>query len=404
MFELNGKYANAKIFTELVDEASISQVMLLLNQEFAKDQKIRMMPDIHAGAGCTIGTTMTISDKIVPNLVGVDIGCGMLTVILGNIDIDCAKLDDIIHQYIPAGMEVRKNPHPFVSMINLDQLRCKQAINLDRAYLSIGTLGGGNHFCEIDIDSDENKYLVIHSGSRYLGKQIAEYYQDLAYSKLNRCTAYDIQTLVEKLKTEGKQKQINDEIKKLKSVKRCSVPKELAYLEGSDFDDYIHDMTIAQKYAQFNREAIAETILSKMNWQDIGYFTTVHNYIDTEHMILRKGAVAAYKGQKLLIPINMLDGSLVCVGLGNNDWNCSAPHGAGRLLSRREAKDSISLKEYCQAMSHIYSTSVSIDTIDEAPMAYKPMSSILDNIGDTVEVIDFIKPIYNFKASSNNPE
>lgn len=398
MIELVGKYGKAKVFTDVVEQSAISQVITLLNQEFTKDQRIRMMPDIHAGAGCTIGTTMTIGDKIVPNLVGVDIGCGMLVIRLGKQDIDFAKLDSIIYECIPSGMEVRDECHEYADSIDLEDLACAKHLNLDRAYHSIGTLGGGNHFIEVDEDDSGNRYLVIHTGSRYLGKQIAEYYQDLAYKKLNKCSDVDVSELIDRLKAEGKQKQIESELHKLKEVKRTSIPKDLAYLEGEDFGNYIHDMGIAQHYANLNRWAIANVILDKMGWCNEGNFTTLHNYIDTYAMILRKGSVSAMEDEELIIPINMRDGSLICRGKGNEDWNCSAPHGAGRIMSRRQAKESVSLEEFEKSMEGIYTTSVSASTIDESPMAYKPIESILDNIGDTVEVVDIIKPVYNFKA------
>lgn len=401
MFEIRGKYASAIIYTELVDQTSISQVMELCNQEFVQGQKIRLMPDIHAGAGCTIGTTMTLGDKVVPNLVGVDIGCGMAVAVLKERNLELQKLDKVIRQYVPSGFSIRETLHPFVNDTELHELRCVKHINLERAEKSIGTLGGGNHFIEVDRDDSGRLYLVVHSGSRHLGVEIASYYQKMAYERLNSCSKAEVDTLVKRLKAEGKQKQIEAEIKKLKSTKQTNIPKHLAYVEGSAFDDYIHDMRIAQRYAALNRRAMVDMIVKRMGLHVVDEFTTIHNYIDLDHMILRKGAVSAQKGERLIIPINMRDGSLICIGKGNPDWNCSAPHGAGRLMSRSEAKSSFTVSTFEKEMDGIYTTSVGRDTLDECPMAYKPMELILENIGDTVEVQEIIRPIYNFKAGGD---
>ena len=398
MIQIKGKYAEATIYTDLVDQASISQVMELCNQEFAEGQKIRLMPDIHAGAGCTIGTTMTIGDKVVPNLVGVDIGCGMAVAVLEEKHIELQKLDKVIRKFVPSGFSIRNTVHLFVDDVELHDLRCVKNINLDRAEKSIGTLGGGNHFIEVDKDEDGTLYLVVHSGSRHLGVEIASYYQKLAYEQLNRCSKVEVDELVKRLKAEGKQKQIESEIKKVKSTKRTNIPKNLAYVEGKSFDDYIHDMKIAQHYAVLNRRAMVDVILKEMKLHAVDEFTTIHNYIDLDNMILRKGAVSAQKGERLIIPINMRDGSLICIGKGNPEWNCSAPHGAGRLMSRAQAKESFTVSQFKQEMSGIYTTSVGRDTLDECPMAYKPMESILQNIAVTVDVHKIIRPIYNFKA------
>ena len=401
MIELNGKYAIAKVFTDVVDEESISQVINLANQEFVAGSQIRMMPDIHAGAGCTIGTTMTIKDKVVPNLVGVDLGCGMETVVLKEKNIDLEQLDRVIRENVPSGFNIRDKAHGLVKDVNLQDLRCFHNINLDRAEKSIGTLGGGNHFIELDKDDDSTLYLVVHSGSRHLGVEIASYYQKLAYEQLNQCSKDDIQALIISLKAAGKQRQIETEIKKLKNTKRTSIPKDMAYLEGAAFNDYIHDMRIAQQFAMMNRKAIADVIIQKMGLHISDEFTTIHNYIDLDSMILRKGAVSAQAGERLLIPINMRDGSLLCIGKGNPDWNYSAPHGAGRLMSRAKAKETFGVDEFQKEMNGIYTTSVCYGTLDECPMAYKPIDAILDNIGDTVDVVKIIKPIYNFKASED---
>lgn len=402
MLELQGKYNTAKVFTDVVDETSIAQVIELCNQGFVSGSKIRMMPDIHAGAGCTIGTTMTIKDKVCPNLVGVDIGCGMYTLQLKEKHIEFGKLDEIIRQYIPSGFNVRVTAHRLAEQTRLSELRCLKHINRDRAEMSIGTLGGGNHFIEVDKDDEDSLYLVIHSGSRHLGKEVANYYQNLGYEKLNCCDENEIKTLVKTLKATGKQQQIEAEIKKLKSVKRTNIPKDLAYVEGTDFDDYLHDMEIVQEFAMLNRRAMADVIIRQMKLHVVDEFTTTHNYIDIQNHILRKGAVSAETGEKLLIPINMRDGSLLCVGKGNEDWNCSAPHGAGRLMSRAAAKESFTVSEFKNQMRGIYTTSVNSSTLDECPMTYKSINDIVDNIGPTAEIIKIIKPVYNFKAGEEN--
>ena len=401
MIELKGKYNSAKIFTDTVDEASLSQVMTLLNQEFVSGSKIRMMPDIHAGAGCTIGTTMTIRDKIVPNLVGVDIGCGMETIRIKEKHIELQKLDKVIHSKIPSGFEVRNTLHRYAENIDLSELYCSKHVNLGRAYNSIGTLGGGNHFIECDKDDDGNIYIVVHSGSRQMGLEIANYYQEAAYKSLTSHGKEEIAEVIGRLKSEGRQNEIQKVLSKMKP-KSATVPKALSYVEGDLFNKYIHDMKIAQKFAELNRQAMMDVIVEEMGLHVVEQFTTIHNYIDMDKMILRKGAVSAQRGEMLLIPINMRDGSLICMGKGNEDWNCSAPHGAGRLMSRAKAKESFTVSEFKRQMDGIYSTSVSESTLDECPMAYKSMNDILSNIGDTVDVLKVIKPIYNFKAGTEN--
>lgn len=398
MLELKGKYNEAKIFTDVVDEASVSQVLLLLNQEFVSGSRIRLMPDIHAGAGCTIGTTMTITDKIVPNLVGVDIGCGMETVRIKENHIEPQKLDKLIYEKIPSGFNIREKAHRYVNDIELEELYCYKEINILRAEKSLGTLGGGNHFIEADKDVEGNIYIVVHSGSRHLGLEVANYYQNEGYNALNGSAKQDIERLIAELKAQGKEKSIQKSIAALKNTKRTNIPKQLAYVEGELFDRYIHDMKIVQKYAELNRQAMTDEIIKGMKLHAEEQFTTVHNYIDTKAMILRKGSVSAEKGEKLLIPINMRDGSLICIGKGNEDWNRSAPHGAGRLMSRGAAKESFTVSEFKKQMEGIYTTSVNKDTLDECPMAYKGMDDIVDNIGDTADIERVIKPIYNFKA------
>jgi len=398
VLEVSGKYNSAKIFTDVVDQPSIAQVILLCSQEFAQGSRIRMMPDIHAGAGCTVGTTMTITDKVVPNLVGVDIGCGMETVRLREKHLQPQQLDKLIYQRIPSGFAIREKPHRYMEEIDLTALRCYAAIDSLRAEKSLGTLGGGNHFIEVDRDDEENLYLIIHSGSRHLGLEVANYYQHEAYQRLNGSSKADAEALVARLKAEGREKEIQKALKTLKNTKRTSVPRPLAYAEGELFEAYIHDMRIVQRFAALSRQAMADEILRGLKLHAEGSFTTIHNYIDTDAMILRKGAVSAKAGERLLIPINMRDGSLICAGRGNEDWNFSAPHGAGRLMSRSEAKQSFTVSQFKKEMAGIYTTSVGKSTLDECPMAYKTMEDIVGNIGETVEIEKVIRPVYNFKA------
>ena len=409
MKEITGKYNTAKVFTDVVDEKSLGQIRTLCDQKFTSGSRIRLMPDVHAGAGCTIGTTMTIKDKIVPNLVGVDIGCGMETLCI-KADSEVSRnfsgeaLDKIIRKNIPSGFCVRKFYHPFVDQVEWENIRGHY--NKHRAKLSLGTLGGGNHFIEADRDEDGNLYIVVHSGSRHAGLEIAEYYQEEAWKQLNGNRTSDQERLVEQLKAEGREQEIQQRLAELRERVSSDIPKELAYVSGELFDDYINDMRIMQHFAMLNRKAMVQSISIGLRIKQddiIEQFTTIHNYIDTENMILRKGAVSAQKGEKLLIPINMRDGSLICIGKGNEDWNCSAPHGAGRVLSRTAAKKELDLEEFKKQMDGIWSSTVSMDTIDEAPMAYKTMDDIASNIGDTCEIVKVIKPIYNFKASDEKP-
>ena len=398
MIGLNGKYNSAKVFTDVIEQDAIAQIIAFCNQPVSAGEQIRIMPDVHAGAGCTIGTTMTITDKGIPNLVGVDIGCGMETVRLKEKHIELQKLDKLIYEKIPSGFSIREKPHRYNEKIDLDELYCIKHIDPLRAEKSIGTLGGGNHFIEADKGEDGSIYIVIHSGSRHLGVEVAKYYQNEAYRRLNKSSDKEMNELIARLKAEGKQKQIQSELKKVENTKTTDVPKHLAYCEGELFEQYIHDMKIVQEFAMLNRQAMMDEIIKGMHVHVAEQFTTVHNYIDTDTMILRKGAVSAQAGEKLLIPINMRDGSLICTGKGNPDWNCSAPHGAGRLMSRSQAKQSFTVSEFKKQMDGIYTTSVNAQTLDECPMAYKSMEDIVDNIGDTVEINEVIKPIYNFKA------
>lgn len=398
MFELRGKYGKAKVFADIAEETSIAQVLSLLNQPFAEGQCIRMMPDIHAGKGCTIGTTMTLTDKVCPNLVGVDIGCGMYAVKLEEMELDPAKLDAVIRERIPFGFNIHTEQQGDPAALHLEELFCKGSCDIDRACRSIGTLGGGNHFIECDRDKDGNIWLVIHTGSRHLGTQVAKHYQDLAIEECKARPEESVRIKIEELKKAGRQKDIEKTVREMK--KACvNIPEDLCWCEGESFRHYLHDMVITQAFADTNRKMIAEIILAHMGLHAAESFTTIHNYIDMDDMILRKGAVSAKKGERLLIPMNMRDGSLLCIGKGNEDWNRSAPHGAGRLMSRSVAKEQVSLDEFRESMKNIWSTSVNASTLDESPMAYKPMESIIANTGDAVDIVDIIKPFYNFKAS-----
>jgi tRNA-splicing ligase RtcB len=398
MIEIKGACNEAKIYTDTLEGEAENQIRLLCEQDFVKGSKIRIMPDVHAGAGCTIGTTMTITDKVVPNLVGVDIGCGMETVRIGQKRLELQKLDKLIYEKIPSGRNVRAKQHRYGDEIDLSVLRCAKEMNVDRAYLSVGTLGGGNHFIEVDRDDSGALYIVVHSGSRHLGLEVANYYQELGYKALNKNDQASLDALIVRYKTEGRDKEIQGALKALKKQVITAVPFALAYVSGSLFDDYIHDMRIVQRFAEINRKAMMDEIIRGLKLDVEEQFTTTHNYIDTGNMILRKGAVSARAGEKLLIPINMRDGSLICVGKGNEDWNCSAPHGAGRLMSRSKAKQSFTVSEFKKQMDGIYTTSVGKETLDECPMAYKDMSEIINNISPTAEITGIIKPIYNFKA------
>ena len=406
MIELQGRYNMAKIFTDTVDEESLRQVQTLLDQPFCEGERIRMMPDIHAGAGCTIGTTMTVTDKIVPNLVGVDIGCGMEVIRVKETHLEPKKLDRVIREHIPSGFDRRTAAHRYAARIDLTALRCADKVRLDVAKISLGTLGGGNHFIEANRDEEGCLYVVVHSGSRHLGLEVANYYQEEAFRQRKgvdrRALAEKTEQLIAQYKAEGREKELQDTLKALKAGAETSVPKALAYCSGYLFDDYIHDMKIVQEFAALSRQAMTDEIVKGMKLHVEEQFTTIHNYIDTDAMVLRKGSVRALAGEQLIIPINMRDGSLICIGKGNEDWNCSAPHGAGRLMSRSKAKESFTVSQFKREMQGVYSTSINQGTLDEAPMAYKDMQSILDNIGPTAEVVKIIKPVYNFKAGEEN--
>lgn len=390
-----------KIYTENIEQEALDQIHTLLSQEAFKDCKVRIMPDVHAGAGCVIGFTADLGKKVIPNIVGVDIGCGMHTLMLGNIDIDFEKLDAVIRQYVPSGRNVHEGR--LIQFPELQQLHCYRELrDTKRLERSIGTLGGGNHFIEIDVDEDGGKYLIIHSGSRNLGKQVAEYYQNLAIDLMSgKDDLFAKQeALIKEYKAAGRKSEIQTAIKELHRQFKATtpnIPKDLCYLTGKYCEQYLDDMLICQKFALLNRANIARLIVSHMGWNVIDEFTTIHNYI--EDNMVRKGAISAKRGEKVLIPINMRDGCIIGIGKGNKDWNCSAPHGAGRIMSRMKAKETLNMTEYAKSMDGIYTTSVGIDTIDEAPMVYKPMEEIIKNIEPTVRIERIIKPIYNFKAS-----
>lgn len=403
MFEIVGKYNTAKIYADIVEQEAYSQIQNMLNQKFSEGSNIAIMADTHAGAGCVIGFTQTIKDKVVPNLVGVDVSCGMLVLkVSKDFIMDLPKLDKVIHQKIPSGMKHRDTLHKFANQVNLKEVIAP--INADKLLYSIGTLGGGNHFIEVDKDEAGDFYIVIHSGSRHLGIEVAKYYQDKAidYWKTGGLE-YNLgrSQLIAKLRFEHRDAEISDALKEYDAKNKVSIPNELAYLEGALMEDYLHDMEIAQEYAMLNREAMMDVIVSEMGIKKhhiLDKFCTIHNYIDLDNMILRKGAISLQKDELALIPINMRDGSLIVKGKGNADMNCSGPHGAGRLMSRSKAKETLKMEDYKSAMEGIYTTCVGTATIDEAPMAYKPMESIIENIKDNAEVVNIIKPIYNFKS------
>ena len=402
MIEIRGQYNTAICYCDEIEETARQQIQDMCDQSVFAGSRIRVMPDVHAGKACTIGTTMTIGDKAVPNLVGVDIGCGMETIVLEEKRMDFERLDGVIRERVPSGQCVRDRPHPLNEEIDLTALRCSAAIDRHRAMLSLGTLGGGNHFIEVDRDEEGRLYLVIHSGSRYLGVQTANHYQRLGWKALNRVPAQAREALIERYRAEGRTAEINDALRAMSMdyAPPADVPERFAYVEGENLEDYLHDMRLVQRFASLNRQAMAQAILEGMGLHEVDRFTTTHNYIDGESRILRKGSVSARKGERLLIPINMRDGALLCVGRGNPEWNFSAPHGAGRLLSRTTAQSTLTVEEFRREMEGIYTTCLSQGTLDESPMAYKGIGAILSQIGPTAEVIRQIKPVYNYKAGT----
>ncbi|MBR4861332.1 MAG: RtcB family protein [Firmicutes bacterium] len=403
MLEIKGKLNTAICYAKVVEDEAIEQIRRMCDYPLTEGCQVRIMPDVHAGKGCTVGTTMTISGKACPNIVGVDIGCGMYTVKLADREIDFEKVDEAAH-FIPSGMNVWEGR---LERFDLENLRCyRQLRDTRRLERSLGTLGGGNHFIEIEVSKDGTYYLIIHSGSRNLGKQVAEIYQQLAIDLHMGKEDFFRQRdeIIETYKAEGRRSEIQKALKELQDnyeTQQLEVPADICWLYGSFLEDYLHDVEICQTFARKSREKMAEIILQRTGMTAVEAFHTIHNYIDTDEMILRKGAIAAHKGEKVLIPLNMRDGSVIAVGRGNPEWNFSAPHGAGRLMSRTKAKEALSMEAYKEAMAGIYTTSVSEKTLDEAPMAYKSIDAIIDVIADTVDIIDIMKPVYNFKASDD---
>jgi tRNA-splicing ligase RtcB (3'-phosphate/5'-hydroxy nucleic acid ligase) len=404
MLEIKGKVNTAVCYAKVVEEGAIEQIRRMCDYELTEGSKIRIMPDVHSGKGCTIGTTMTVKDKVCPNIVGVDIGCGMYTVKLHDTNLDFERIDEACH-FIPSGMNVWEGR---MERFNLLDLRCYRSLrDTRRLERSLGTLGGGNHFIEIDRAPDGTNYLVIHSGSRNLGKQVAEIYQNLAVD-LHRGKEEHFRTreeIIRSYKAEGRRSEIQNalvELEKQYIAKELDAPEDLCWLYGTFLDDYLHDVDICQRFARRSRERMAEIILDRTGLVGTDAFHTIHNYIDTNEMILRKGAIAAHKGEKVLIPINMRDGSVIAVGRGNPEWNYSAPHGAGRIMSRTMAKSSLSMEEYEASMKGVYTTSVNEGTLDESPMAYKSLDDIIDMVAESVDIIDIVKPVYNFKAADDD--
>ncbi|TCI59720.1 RtcB family protein [Exiguobacterium sp. SH0S2] len=391
--EIIGKYNQATVFNERIDDMTRAQIQTLVDQPFTEGAAIRIMPDMHAGKGSVVGTTMTIHDKIVPNLVGVDLGCGMLCTEINVKRIDFQKLDDMIRQLVPSGMNIRESAHSYASKIPLEDVRAPY--KLDRALRSVGTLGSGNHFIEVNRDDYGRTFLVIHSGSRHLGVQIAEHYQQRAIRHMMDTT--EVQNEIERLKETGRESDIQAYLEYAKAAKQGL--RDLAYIEGTDMDDYMHDVRIAQQYAASNRLAMTDVIVEAMNWNVVDQFDTVHNYIDHDDMILRKGAISAKAGERVIIPMNMRDGSLICTGKGNPDWNFSGPHGAGRIMSRSAARKRVDFNEFKKSMEGVWSSSVRKSTIDESPFVYKSMKEIVRYIEPAVTIDQLIKPLYNFKAN-----
>ena len=390
-----------KVFAKTFDDATKEQTDKLGQSEAYRDCEIRVMPDAHAGAGCTIGTVIQIKDKVVPETVGVDIGCGMTVVKLGMLDLDLKRLDEIINECVPAGFCIHEKPvmSEIIASKVLGPLVCP-VVDKEQAWRAMGSLGGGNHFIEVDTDESGFLYLVIHSGSRNAGKRVCEYYQEIANRKLFGKKVSERKEVIDRLKAECRTQEIQDYLRKMGP---CKVDKDLAYLEGEDLENYLHDMKLMTEYASWNRYKIWSIIRANLGINDCELFETVHNYIDVDASTIRKGAVSAQAGEELIIPMNMRDGSLLCTGKGNPEWLCSAPHGAGRIMSRAEAYRKLTMEEFTEEMEGIYSTSICQATIDESPMAYKPTDEIIAAVEPTVTINKIIKPIYNFKAKEQTP-
>ena len=400
MFTIEGKHGTAACYAVNIEDECIEQIRTMLDMPFAEGANTAIMPDAHYGIGCTIGTTMKVTDAIVPNLVGVDIGCGMLTADLGRKPVNLPEFDEACHE-VPSGFDVWEGRR---ERFELEELRCYRALkDTKRIARSLGTLGGGNHFIEVDVASDGMQRLVIHSGSRNLGLQVATYYQRLAIDlHSGKADFFERkQELIDTYKAAGRRKEIQGALKELEAKCESAKPDataDLCWLYGKYMDDYLHDVDVCQRFAVRNRERMMVEILARTGLDASAEFHTVHNYIDVGEMVLRKGAIAAHAGETVLIPLNMRDGSIIAKGRGNEAWNNSAPHGAGRVMSRGDARRTIGFREYRESMEGIYSTSVCESTIDEAPAAYKPVEDIIGPIAESVDIIDEMKPIYNFKA------
>lgn len=399
MMEITGSVNTALCYAKVIEDEAVEQIRRMCSYPLTEGSRIRIMPDVHAGTGCTIGTTMTVTDRVTPNIVGVDIGCGMFTLNLGRIDVDYSVVDEAAH-FIPSGLNVWEGRQEH---FDLTRLRCYRHLKDSRRIeRSLGTLGGGNHFIEIDEAHDGTKYLVIHTGSRNLGRQVAGYYQKIAVELAQGKDEYfrKREELIRTFKEQGRSREIQSALKTLNyEAKALMMPEDLCYLYGGYLDDYLHDIEICQEFARRNREKLAEILLGRAGITAGESFHTIHNYIDTGEMILRKGAIAAHKGERVLIPINMRDGSILAKGKGNSEWNYSAPHGAGRIMSRTNAKEQLTMSDYAESMKGIYTTSVNESTLDEAPMAYKSLDDIIEVVGESVDITEVLKPVYNFKAS-----
>ena len=396
-----------KIFAKTVEQEVHDQLKQLMSVKVFKNAKVRIMPDTHSGKGCVIGFTANLGDKVIPNLVGVDIGCAVYCANLGKLhlsDLSLAGLDKFIRENIPSGMNVNDDNNS-VGYCGLQDLKMwKYLRNVEHLYRSVGTLGGGNHFISIECASDGTNYLLIHTGSRNLGQQVCRYYQSLAVEDCNvksEKVKHETERLIAEYKEALRHKEIKDAIRELREKYAAvdKVPEDLCWLEGDHKNDYLHDMRICQDFAWKNREEIARRIMSYLKVPSIERFHTVHNYIDFEDNIIRKGAIRCNKGERVVIPLNSRDGSIIGIGKGNEDWNCSGPHGAGRLMSRSKARQSVSMEDFRKSMLGIYTTSVSESTLDESPMSYKDAGEIIELVKDTIDIAEVIRPIYNFKAS-----